>query len=43
MFDRYGAMGEWLRFTNTTPPQIEAFQLAADAAAEGFLDLIQVA
>jgi len=43
MFDRYGAMGEWMRFTSTTPPQIEAFQLAADAAAEGFLDLIQVA
>lgn len=43
MFDRMGNMGEWLRFTNTTLPQIEAFQLAADAAADGFLDLIQVA
>lgn len=40
---RYGAMGEWLRFTNTTVPQIEAFQLAADAVADGFLDLVQVA
>lgn len=42
---RYGEMGEWLRFTNTTPPQIEAFALAADAAAsvDGYMDLIQVA
>ena len=41
--DRYGAMGEWMRFTNTTPPQVEYFALAADTAEEGYIDLIQVA
>jgi hypothetical protein len=42
--DRNGGLGEWMRFTNTTPPQVEAFALAADAAAgvAGFMDLIQV-
>lgn len=41
--DRYGALGEWMRFTNTTPPQIEQFALAADATQAGEVDLIQVA
>ena len=40
--DRYGGLGEYLRFTNTTPPQIEVFSSSADTAEEGFLDLIQV-
>jgi hypothetical protein len=40
---RYGQMGEWMRFTNTTPPQCEVFALAADTAEQGVLDLIQVA
>lgn len=44
-FDRYGQSGEWMRFDNTTPPQVEAYALAADAAAgvDGYMDLIQVA
>jgi len=42
MKDRYGRMGEWMRFTNTTPPTIEVLALAADATQDGFLDLIQV-
>jgi hypothetical protein len=41
--DRYGAMGEWMRFTNTTAPLIEQFALAADATSQGYMDLIQVA
>ena len=41
--ERQCYMGEWMRFTNTTTPQIEAFQLAADATADGFMYLIQVA
>ena len=40
--DRYGNLGEWLRFTNTTLPQIEMFSGTADATQEGYLDLIQV-
>lgn len=39
---RYGGMGEWLRFTNTTLPQIEAFSGSADTTLEGYLDLVQV-
>lgn len=34
--------GEWLRFTNTTPPQCEFFSGSADTTEEGFLDLVQV-
>jgi hypothetical protein len=41
--DRNGAIGEWLRFTTTTQPQIENFCLAADATSSGEIDLIQVA
>jgi hypothetical protein len=41
--DRYGALGEWMRFTNTTPPQCEVFSLSADTAEQGVLDLVQVA
>ena len=41
--DRYGGIGEWLRFTNTTPPLVEIFALAADATQAGYMDLIQVA
>lgn len=40
--DRYGEMGEWLRFTNTTPPQCEVFSGSADTSEEGYMDLIQV-
>lgn len=40
--DRYGNLGEWLTFTNTTLPQIEMFSGSADATQEGYLDLIQV-
>lgn len=42
MNDRYGAMGQWLQFTNTTLPQIECFALSADTAVDGFLDLVQL-
>jgi hypothetical protein len=41
--DRYGQLGEWMRFTNTTPPQCEVFSGSADTAEQGILDLIQVA
>lgn len=41
--DRYGALGEWMRFTNTTPPQCEVFSGSADTSEQGVLDLIQVA
>jgi hypothetical protein len=34
--------GEWLRFTNTTPPQCEVFSISADTTEEGYLDLVQV-
>jgi hypothetical protein len=40
--DRYGNLGEFMRFTNTTPPQVEAFSGSADTSEEGFLDLVQV-
>lgn len=40
--DRYGKMGEWMRFTNTTVPAIEEFAGLADAAQSGYMDLIQV-
>ena len=41
--DRYGGLGEWMRFSNTTAPNIEIFALAADATQAGYMDLIQVA
>ena len=41
--DRYGGIGEWLRFDNTNPPLMEIFALAADATQAGYMDLIQVA
>jgi hypothetical protein len=41
--ERNGDMGEWMRFTNTTPPQIECFSGSADTSVEGYLDLVQVA
>jgi hypothetical protein len=34
--------GEWMRFTNTTPPQCEVFSISADTTEEGYLDLVQV-
>lgn len=34
--------GEWMRFTNTTPPQCEVFSISADTSEEGYLDLVQV-
>jgi|SRR5579872_861401 len=42
---RNGEMGEWMRFSNTTPPQVECFAISADAAnsVDGYFDLIQVA
>lgn len=42
--DRYGGLGEALRFTHVTVPQIEVFCLAADAAATmvGYMDVIKV-
>jgi hypothetical protein len=39
---RRGDLGEWMRFSNTTPPQIECFAGAADTSVEGYLDLVQV-
>jgi hypothetical protein len=41
--ERYGQFGEWLRFTNTTPPQVEIFSGSADTSEQGVLDLVQVA
>jgi len=40
--DRFGNLGEFMRFTNTTPPQVEIFSGSADTSEEGFLDLLQV-
>ena len=40
--DRYGNIGEYIRFTNTTLPQVEMFSGSADATQEGYFDLIQV-
>ena len=40
---RYGQMGEFIRFSNTTLPQIEVFSRSADNSEEGYLDLIQIA
>jgi len=34
--------GEWMRFTNTTPPMVEVFSISADTTEEGYLDLVQV-
>jgi hypothetical protein len=39
---RGGGLGEWMRFTNTTPPQVEMFSRSADASEEGYIDLLQV-
>lgn len=41
--DRMGGLGQWMQFTNTTPPQCEIFAGSADTSEEGFLDLLQVA
>jgi len=40
--DRYGGMGTWLQFSNTTMPNVEVFSLSADTSEEGYLDLIQI-
>lgn len=40
--DRFGGLGQWMQFTNTTPPLVEIFSGSADTAEEGFLDLLQV-
>lgn len=40
--DRYGGLGTWMTFANTTPPQVEIFSRSADTSEEGILDLIQV-
>jgi len=40
--DRYGQMGIWLQFSNTTMPNVEVFSLSADTSEEGYLDLIQL-
>jgi hypothetical protein len=34
--------GEWLRFYQNVPPQVEFFSTAADTSEEGFFDLIKV-
>jgi hypothetical protein len=39
---RYGGMGEFMRFSNVTPPQIEVFSRSADNTEEGYFDLVQV-
>lgn len=39
---RYGAMGEFMRFQNTQPPQVEFFARAADTAVEGYFDMMIV-
>lgn len=39
---RYGAMGEWLRFQNTQPPQVEFFSTSADTTEEGYFDMMIV-
>lgn len=36
---RYGQMGEFIRFQNTTPPQVEIFSRSADTTQEGYFDL----
>jgi hypothetical protein len=41
--DRDGDLGEWLRFSNVTPPQIECYAGSADTSIEGYFDLVQVA
>lgn len=40
--DRYGNLGQWMQFTNTTPPQVEIFSGSADTSEEGFLDLLKI-
>ena len=37
-----GWWGEWLRFYQNVPPQVEIYATAADSAEEGFFDLVQV-
>lgn len=39
---RYGQIGEFLRFQNTTPPQVEFFSRSADTSEEGYFDLMIV-
>ena len=43
MSDYVNNWGEWMRFTNTTPPTVEIFSISADTSEEGYLDLVQVA
>lgn len=40
--ERYGGLGEWMKFTNTTLPQVEVFSRSADTSEEGYFDLIQI-
>ncbi len=42
MSDYVNNWGEWMRFTNTTPPTVEIFSISADTTEEGYLDLVQV-
>ena len=37
-----GWWGEWLRFYQNVPPQVELFATSADTAEEGWFDLVQV-
>ncbi len=37
-----GWFGEWLRFYQNVPPQVEIFATAADGAEEGWFDLVQI-
>lgn len=39
---RYGEMGQWGTFTNTTVPQFEVYSGSADTSEEGYLDLVQI-
>lgn len=42
MAQRYGGWGEWMRFQNLQPPQVEFFATAADTAEEVYFDLVKV-
>jgi hypothetical protein len=37
-----GWWGEWLRFYQNVPPQVEIYSTTADTAEEGFFDLVQI-
>jgi hypothetical protein len=39
---RMGNMGEWMRFQNTQPPQVEFFSRSADTTEEGYFDMMIV-